>query len=270
MFGTKKATVAVLSIDGVIRYEDHPLEGFQKLMKQFEKVSAMKPAAMILRINSPGGTVAASQEIYREIKEIRNQGVKVVALMEDVAASGGLYVAMAADKIVANPGTVTGSIGVILQGVEFSKIIKKLGIGVHVIKSGEHKDIMSPARKMTKKEELLLQEVVRDVFNQFCRAVSLGRGINEETIKSWQGRIMSGQQARQLGLVDEIGSFKDALVIAKELAGIASDDVKIEIAIPRLTFMEKLGMRLDGLSFLKNSAMDNKLASTPLWLMPRF
>jgi protease-4 len=164
--------------------------------------------------------VGASQEIYQEV--VKARGVKpVVASFGGVAASGGYYVACGADKIVANPGTITGSIGVVMQFANLEELMKKIGYKGYVIKSGPHKDIGSPFREMKPEEKELLQEVIDTVHRQFVRAVAEGRKIPiEQIMPIADGRIFTGEQAQTMGLVDELGNLEDTIELAAQMAGI--------------------------------------------------
>ncbi len=180
--------------------------------------------AIVVRIESPGGVVAAAQEIYAELRKVRDGGKPVVASMGGVAASGGYYVACGADSIVANPGTLTGSIGVIMSFPNTQELFKKIGIGFEVVKTGEYKDIGSFARAMTPAERKLLGGLLEDVYDQFVTVVSVERNIELETVKTFSdGRLLTGRQAHNLGLVDQLGDFRDALLLAGRLAGISGE-----------------------------------------------
>jgi protease-4 len=180
--------------------------------------------AIVVRIESPGGVVAAAQEIYTELRKVRDSGKPVVASMGGVAASGGYYVACGADSIVANPGTLTGSIGVIMSFPNTQELFKKIGIGFEVVKTGEYKDIGSFARAMTPAERKLLGGLLEDVYDQFVTVVSVERNIELETVKTFSdGRLLTGRQAHALGLVDQLGDFRDALLLAGRLAGISGE-----------------------------------------------
>lgn len=180
--------------------------------------------AIVVHIDSPGGGVAASQEIYEAILNIRENGKIVVASMSSVAASGGYYIACAADRIVSNPGTLTGSIGVILSFPTAKKLLDKIGISWETIKSGELKDVGNFSRAMTPVEERMLKAVIDDTYEQFVEAVSEGRGRDKEEIYPLaDGSIFTGRQAYNLGLVDTLGTFEDAVSIAGEMADIGSD-----------------------------------------------
>lgn len=212
-FGKKK--VALVEVRGTI---SDPGSVVRQLRKYTEDRSV---AAIVLRIESPGGSVAASQEIYRAILRARERGKKVVASMGNVAASGGYYIAVAADTIVANPGTITGSIGVIAEFPNVEKLLEKLGLKVEVLKTGQYKDIGSPLRKMEEEEKKLVQEVLEDAYGQFLKAVSEGRGIPEDSLRPYaDGRIFTGRQALSLGLVDVLGGYQDAVDLAGRMAGI--------------------------------------------------
>lgn len=180
--------------------------------------------AVVLRLNSPGGSAAAAQEIVAEVRRLREAGKVVVASMGDVAASGAYWIASACDHIVANPGTVTGSIGVIIQIGNLQELYQKLGIEFSTIKSGEHKDMGSPERPLTPEERSLFQAMVDDVHSQFVAAVVEGRKMPAEKVQELaDGRIFTGQQAKDLGLVDSLGNLYDAIRTAKDLAGIPGE-----------------------------------------------
>lgn len=175
--------------------------------------------SVVLRINSPGGSVAPCQEIYNALKVLDKP---VVVSMGSVAASGGLYIAAAGDVILASPGTVTGSIGVIMQSVEFGGAMEKIGLKSETIKSGEYKDIGSPYRPMLDNERALLQGMVDEVYEQFVKDLTAGR-VNMEAAavrRAADGRIYSGAEAHRLGLVDHLGGFEDALMIAAKMGGL--------------------------------------------------
>lgn len=186
--------------------------------------------AILMRIDSPGGGVVPSQEIYEEVKKIRDEGEKsVVVSMGSVAASGGYYIASASDRIVANPGTVTGSIGVIMELANVRGLLDKIGVQSVVIKSGSHKDLASPFRDMTPEEQEILQRVLDDMHDQFIQAVSDGRGLpGEEIRKIADGRVFTGREAVGLGLVDELGNLQDAIRVTADLAGIEGKPQVVE------------------------------------------
>jgi protease-4 len=213
--------IGVVNIEGVITKS----EPFVERLVELRKDKSIK--AIIVRIDSPGGGVGPSQEIYREIRKTVGTK-KVVASMGSVAASGGYYIAAATDKIVCNPGTLTGSIGVIMSFLEADELMKKIGIDLNVIKSGEFKDAGSFHRKMTEAEKELMQKVILDVQEQFIQAVAEGRKIPVDQIRPIaDGRILTGAQAKALGLVDELGNFRDAVDLTKKLAGIKGEPTLI-------------------------------------------
>ncbi|NPV69760.1 MAG: signal peptide peptidase SppA [Firmicutes bacterium] len=180
--------------------------------------------AVVIRLNTPGGSAAGSQEISREIEHLRESGKKVVASMGDVCASGGYWIAAGADAIVANPATITGSIGVIMEVTRLEQLMKKIGVEIDTVKSGPYKDIGSMSRKLEDEERAILQGMVDDIYAQFLDTVAAGRKMDMEKVRSLaDGRIFTGRQARELGLVDEFGNVEDALVTAAEAAGIEDD-----------------------------------------------
>ena len=211
--------IAVVKIEGVILDSKDIIEE----LREHRENKSVK--AIMLRIDSPGGAVAPSQEIYTEVLKIRDEGKKkIVTSMGSVAASGGYYIASASDRIVANPGSVTGSIGVILELANVSGLMKKVGVESVVIKSGKFKDVGSLFRTMTPEERELLQGVIDDTYDQFVDAVAAGRGINkEDLLPIADGRVFTGRQAKKLGLVDDLGSMQDAIKITADIAGIKGE-----------------------------------------------
>ncbi|PLY06689.1 MAG: signal peptide peptidase SppA, partial [Desulfuromonas sp.] len=179
--------------------------------------------AIVLRIDSPGGGVAPSQEVHEEVVRTL-QSKPVVVSMGSVAASGGYYIAAPCSRIVANPGSLTGSIGVIMEFTNIEQLMQKVGLYNEVVKSGKHKDIGSPVRPMTPDDRALLQGVIDDVHRQFVDAVASGRKLpREEVAPLADGRIFTGRQARDLGLVDELGNLEDAIRLAASLGGIEGE-----------------------------------------------
>ncbi len=209
--------VAVVLVEGVISDSREIVEQ----LNEYEKNNEIK--AVVIRINSPGGGVVPSQEIYDKIMKVKEKKT-VVASMGIVAASGGYYIAAATDRIMANPGTLTGSIGVIMQFSHVKELLEKIGLKASVIKSGEFKDTGSPLRGMTDEEVRLLQEVVDDIHDQFIEAVLANRPLSAEQLTSVsQSRIFTGRQALKQGLVDELGGLEDAIAMAAEMAGIEGE-----------------------------------------------
>jgi protease-4 len=196
--------------------------------------------AIILRIDSPGGGVGPSQEIHREIIKARKKK-KIVASMGSVAASGGYYIACASDLIVANPGTLTGSIGVIMQFSNFDELLKKIGIKGFVLKSGEHKDIGSPFREMTPEERRIMQQVLDGVHQQFIQAVAEGRKLDRaKVVEVADGRIFTGEQAKEHGLVDQMGNLQDAIDTVAKMVGIEGKPIVIYPERRRVTIWDLL------------------------------
>jgi protease IV len=221
--------LAIVEINGAIMgrtsesaFGSRDAEDIAKRLHRLSKDDSVK--AILLRINSPGGTVGGTQEIFTEIQRCKAKGKKVVASMGDIAASGGYYLSAAADRIVADPGTITGSIGVILQFGNLEGLFQKLGVKLQVIKSGEHKDIGSPARPLTPEERKLLQASIDDAYDQFVAAVAQGRKMPVDQVRAVaDGRIFTGRQAQKVGLVDELGNRQDAIKIAAKLAGLPDE-----------------------------------------------
>ena len=207
-----QSKVGVVLIEGVIADSREIIEQID----EFADDDGVR--AVVLRINSPGGGVAASQEIYRAVRKLQAKK-KVIVSMGSVAASGGYLIAAAADRIVANPGTVTGSISAVMHFADVQELMKKVGVRSSVIKSGKFKDIGSPVRDMTAEEKQLIQEIVDDIYDQFVRTIAEDRKIPLEKVLSLaDGRIFSGRQALHLELVDELGSLEDAVLLAGRLA----------------------------------------------------
>ena len=210
-FGDK---IAIVEVKGVIAQSS----GIIEELHQYEDDEGVK--AIILRIDSPGGGVGPSQEIHREILKVKSKK-KVITSMGSVAASGGYYIACASDLIVANPGTITGSIGVLMEFTNIEELFKKIGIKGVVLKSGEHKDIGSPFREMTPEEKKIMQGVLDNVHQQFIQAVVEGRKLDRaKVVKIADGRILTGEQAKQFGLVDQIGNLQDAIDTTAKMVGI--------------------------------------------------
>lgn len=224
------STIGVITIDGVIG-EDTSLLGISQnqndpveQIRRAQEDSSVK--VVIVRINSPGGSAAKSEEIYKELVKLKKTGKKVIISMGDTAASGGYMAASAGDVIVANPATITGSIGVIMEYTNYEGLYDKLGLKSVTIKSAEHKDIGSPTRDLTPEEKQILQGIVDDTFNQFLEIVSEGRNMPIDKVKALaDGRVFTGRQAMKLGLVDKLGDFYDAVDIAAKEAGIKGKPV---------------------------------------------
>ncbi len=206
--------VGYITITGAITSSEKIIDQIDS----FKEDSSIK--AIVLRVNSPGGGVSPSQEIHDEVKAAA--GVKpVVVSMGSVAASGGYYIAAPAQRILANPGTITGSIGVIMQFTNVEELLGKVGLKSQVVKSGKHKDIGSPVRPMSSTDREILQSLIDDVYTQFIQAVAESRKMDIEKVRELaDGRIFTGRQAFEAGLVDELGGYRDAIRVAAALAGI--------------------------------------------------
>lgn len=205
--------IGIIPIEGIIGDSEELIEQ----IREFADDGRIK--AVVLRIDSPGGGVAASQEIYQAVRELKKKK-KVVASMGSVAASGGYMIAVAADRIVANPGSITGSISAVMHYADVEELMKKVGVRSSVVKSGKFKDIGSPTREMTAEERSLLQAIVDDIYDQFVRTIAENRKLPLKKILALSdGRIFSGKQAKDLGLVDQLGGLQDAVLLAGKLSG---------------------------------------------------
>ena len=226
--------VGVVEIVGVIANS----RGILEQLKRFREDEDIK--AIVIRVDSPGGVVGPSQEIYREVVRTCTTK-KVIASMGAVAASGGYYVIAGADGIVANPGTITGSIGVIMEYTNFRELFHKIGLSPVVIKSGRFKDAGSPVRDMTPEDEQLLKDFVDQLHQQFVSAIAEGRRIELEKVQELaDGRIYTGQDAKEIGLVDRIGNLEDAIEWAGRLAGIEGEIVPVYPAPKKISVFRLL------------------------------
>jgi protease-4 len=235
----------------------------KKLIKALKEIEEREFKALVLRINSPGGSVGASQEIHDAIEKLKEKGVKVVASFGDISASGGVYISCAADQIVSNPGTITGSIGVIMHSSNFKTLYQKIGIESEVVKSGPYKDMFSSHRALSEEEKVILQDMINNAYEQFVGVVAKGRNIEVEKVKEFaDGRIFTGDQALELGMVDKLGSLKDAINYAAELVGI-EDEPKI------INFTQKKSKISTMLSSkMQHFELMHEYSAMPLWLMP--
>jgi protease-4 len=258
-----RRTLARIAIEGPILGSTR-----ERVLQALRQVEERECPALLLRIDSPGGTVGDSQEIHAALQRLRDKGCKVVASFGNISASGGVYVAMGAERIVANPGTITGSIGVILRGNDLSRLLERLGVRFEIVKSGLYKDILSPDRGLTEGERQLLQELIDASYNQFVAAIARGRGLTEAQVRSFaDGRVFSGAQAMALGLVDALGDEEAARRLAAELAGLDPLQAKTVTfgrqpkrfagLIPGRALLRALGDRF---------TMELGLSGQPLWL----
>lgn len=244
-------SVGIVDINGIIMGGNSSaalfggnITGSETVMSQLRQVSKNPDIkAVVLRINSPGGTPAASQEITGELNRLKKSGIKIVTSMGDVAASGAYWIASASDQIVANPGTITGSIGVIMNTQNYRGLYDKLGIGSNTIKSGAYKDMGTTERPMTEEERKIFQSMVDDTYLQFIETVAGGRNISQDTIRELNGRVLTGRQAMQAGLVDRMGNLHDAVSVAGEISGLgkAPRAVNIEPRKQWWRFLDGIG-----------------------------
>lgn len=252
--------VAVVEIEGII------VDGSAVVRELREHADNPAIKAVVLRVNSPGGVVAPTQEIFAAIQRARKAGKPVVATLGAVAASGGYYVAAAADRIYANPGTLTGSIGVVMQMANLEGLLKKVGVEYVVVKAGAYKDVGNFARTMSPEERKMLQALLDDVYSQFVDAVAEGRGLERKEVLAFaEGRIYSGQQALALKMVDEMGGFEDAVEAAGKLANI-SGRPKLVYQRKKFSFKDLLENRL-GLPGASSLLPVLSGIRTPLYLM---
>jgi len=213
--------IALIRVEGLITDSKDVTEE----LKEYVKNPSIK--AIVLRVDSPGGAVGPAQEIYEEVKKAVAKK-KVLVSMGTVAASGGYYIASPATRIIANPGTLTGSIGVIMEIPNISGLMDKLGIKTEVVKSGRHKDIASIFRGIGKEDRDILQGVLDNVHMQFIKAVSEGRNMPRSDVERIaDGRVFTGEQALKVGLVDELGNLEDTVQDAAKLSGIKGEPVMV-------------------------------------------
>ncbi|HET7340741.1 MAG TPA: signal peptide peptidase SppA [Methylomirabilota bacterium] len=214
LFGPR---VAIVELDGIIV----DVDDIVRELKADRENPAVR--AVVMRINSPGGVVGPSQELHDAVLRVRSAGKPVVASLGSVAASGGYYVAVACDQIYANPGTLTGSIGVIMQMANVEQLLKKVGVDYVVVKAGAYKDIGNISRPMSPEERRVLQTLLDDIHGQFIDAVAKGRKMSHDEVARFaDGRVFSGQQAKDMKMVDALGGLEDAVQAAGKLAGLPS------------------------------------------------
>ncbi len=260
--------IARIEITGAIASETR-----KRVLKALKTVEEKKFPALLLRIDSPGGTVGDSQEIYSALQKLQEEkDIKVVASFGNISASGGVYIGVGAKNIVANPGTITGSIGVILRGNNLERLLDKIGVSFQTIKSGPYKDILSFDRQLTSEEEQILQDLIDTSYDQFVKTVAEGRNLDVETVKTFaDGRIFTGEQALELGVVDRLGTEEDARRWAAELAGLDMEKTECFTIEEPKSFVNRI---LPGRSQTKSSIrasidwVEFELATSgqPLWL----
>jgi protease IV len=262
------AKVAVVEVEGIIGAEATrglDTDGVIRVLGEYRDDPAIR--AVVLRINSPGGVVAPTQEIFTAVRRLRDAKKPVVASLGSVAASGGYYVAVAADRIYASPGTLTGSIGVVMQLANLEGLLKKVGVEYVVVKAGAYKDVGNMARAMTPEERRILQSLLDDVYDQFIGAVAEGRGLDPQAVRAFaEGRIYSGRQAQSLKMVDDLGGLEDAIEAAAKMAGLPA---KPKVIYPRRRFSLRELLRNElGLGPVSRILPSLETLRTPLYLMP--
>lgn len=243
-----------------------PIVSSEQIVRQFKKYRRNSSVrAIVFRVESPGGGVAASQEIYEEVKKTRDSGKPVVVSMGAVAASGGYYVSCGASRIVANPGTLTGSIGVIFQFFHVNSLLKKIGVDASTYKTGRFKDSGSPFRNPTEDDKKYFGLLLSDVYDQFVEVVSKERKLDPKFVKKYaDGRVFTGRQARELGFVDTLGTYEDAVAIAGELGGIAGTP-RVVKEHKRMTFFQTLfGDAAESLAQVKNEVLNQPIVQYKL------
>lgn len=255
--------IARIEVNGAIFGETR-----KKVLEYLKIVEEKKFPALLLRIDSPGGTVGDSQEIYSALKRLQTKNVKIVASFGNISASGGVYIGMGAEHIVANPGTITGSIGVILRGNNLEGLLEKVGVSFQVIKSGPYKDILAFDRQLTEPEEAILQQLIDTSYLQFVQTIADARKLPLETVKTFaDGRIFTGEQALTLGVVDRLGTEEDARRWTAELVGLDPEKTQCYNFEERKPFLNRIfggGAALAvGIRWLQFEVIT---AGQPLWL----
>jgi len=250
---SKKEGVGIVELKGLIVSSEQTL----KHLTEFRNNPNIK--SIVLRIESPGGAVGAAQEIYQEVMRT-NQVKPVIASMGSMGASGGYYAALGAENIIANPGTMTGSIGVIVKFPNLEGLFKKIGYKSEVIKSGPLKDVGAGDRPMSEEERKLMQDLIDNVYGQFVRDIASARGMEEDTVQGLaDGRVYTGEQALEVGLIDSLGNFIDAITIAADMGG-------LDVENPRLIY-PKVDRKFSLLSLLtsaEQSLVDNFVPLHPI------
>jgi protease-4 len=248
--------IAVVDLFGVINSS----EDVVRQLKKYRRGSGIR--AIVLHIDSPGGGVVPSQEMYEEVRKTRDGGKPIVVAMGSLAASGGYYVACGASRLVANKGSLTGSIGVISEFLQLKGALDKLGIGLKTIKAGKLKDAGSPTRKMTDADVRYFQSLMNDVHRQFMDVVGRERKLSPQKVRSLaDGRVFTGEQAVRLGLVDTIGTFEDAIHIAAAMAGITGEPAIVKERKREAWYESLFGNAGDAIRDLKQEILDRPVLS---------
>lgn len=253
--------VQVIDIDGELVESRSILDQ----LKRYEDAGSVK--AILLNIDSPGGGVAVSQEIYTEIKRLREKNDKiVVAYLSSTGASGAYYIACAANKIVANPGTIVGSIGVIAEWVNYADLMEWAKVKDIVFKTGEFKDTGSGTRALTENEKKYFQGLIDDMYVQFVEAVASGRKLDLQEVRSLaDGRVYTGRDAKARKLIDDVGNFQDAVDLTAKLAGISGKPRLIRLNRQRVTLFDVLTSDLSRLAPFNGQSMKSQIKFQYLW-----
>jgi len=253
--------IQVVDIEGELLQSSPILEQ----LKRYEDSNSVK--AILLNVDSPGGGVAVSQEIYAELKRLREKKDKtIVAYLSSTGASGAYYVACAANKIVANPGTIVGSIGVIAEWVSYAELLEWAKLKDVVFKTGEFKDTGSPSRPLTDNERKYFQGLIDDMYVQFVEAVSSGRKLDLQEVRSMaDGRVFTGRDAKERKLIDEIGNFQDAVDLTAKLSGISGKPRLLRLNRPRVTLLDVLTTDLSRLVPFNGQGMKSQIKFQYLW-----
>ena len=240
---------------------NQPILSSEETVRQFKKYRENRSVkAIVFRVESPGGGVSASQEIYEEVKKTRDGGKPVVVSMGSVAASGGYYVSCGATKIVANPGTLTGSIGVIFQFLHFNELMNRIGIDASTFKTGKYKDIGSPFRKTTADEKRFFDQLLGDVYNQFVDVVTGERKMARKKVVQYaDGRVFTGRQAFEYGFVDTLGTMEDAIDIAAKLGDISGKPTVVKERRFRSWLERMMGDAVSELAGLKRELLNQPI-----------
>ena len=239
--------IALVEVDGVIKDSDDIV----RQIKKYKEDHSIQ--AIVLRVDSPGGGVAASQEIYDQLLKFKSDGRHIIVSMGSVAASGGYYVSCAADTIFANPGTITGSIGVIFEFPILQELMDKVGVKMEVIKSGALKDVGNPDRKMTPEEQKMLQSVIDDTYDQFVTVVAKNRHLDYNFVKGLaDGSVFTGRQAMQNGLVDKMGTLEDAISAAGVICNLGEHPRVVKERLYMVPWWQAIAGKL-GLDFINSN-----------------
>jgi protease-4 len=255
-----KKQIAKIEINGAIASDTR-----KRVLEALKTVEERKFPALLLRIDSPGGTVADSQEIYAALQRLQEK-VKIVSSFGNISASGGVYIAMGSPYIVTNPGTITGSIGVILRGNNLERLLDKVGVSFKVIKSGPYKDILAFDRELTREEQEILQNMIDVTYQQFVETIAQARHLEVETVKTFaDGRVFTGEQALALGVVDRLGTEEDARRWACELVGLNPDKTTTFLIEEPKSLVNRVLSRNQSY-FLQQMEFELLTNGHPLWL----